>query len=163
MGKTKRRLRPGRWEREAGQPGEEEQDEQLPGDPDARLGPAETTLFRATAARANYLALDRPDLAYASKELCRRMGAPRARDLAALRRLCRYVLGAPRMTYQFEWQEPGQALRVFCDTDFAGCPATRRSTSGGCALYGTHLLKHWSSTQKAITLSSGEAELGGGG
>ena len=28
-------------------------------------------------------------------------------------------------------------------------------------LFGTHLLKHWSSTQKAITLSAGEAELGG--
>ena len=27
---------------------------------------------------------------------------------------------------------------------------------------GEHLLKHWSVTQKSITLSSGEAELGGG-
>ncbi len=27
-------------------------------------------------------------------------------------------------------------------------------------MLGTHLLKHWASTQKRITLSSGEAELG---
>ncbi len=30
----------------------------------------------------------------------------------------------------------------------------------GAVLLGTHLLKHWASTQKKITLSSGEAELG---
>ena len=39
--------------------------------------------------------------------------------------------------------------------------ATRRSTSGGCAVIGQHLVKHWSATQKCVTLSSGEAELGG--
>ena len=50
---------------------------------------------------------------------------------------------------------------VYADTDFAGCTATRRSTSGGCALWAGMLVKHWSTTQKAITLSSGEAELGG--
>ena len=32
--------------------------------------------LRSLAARANYLAMDRPDLAFAAKELCRRMSAP---------------------------------------------------------------------------------------
>ena len=82
-------------------------------------------------------------------------------DLAALRRLCQYLLAAPRKVYHFEWQRRGTAVRVYADTDFAGCPLSRRSTSGGCAMRGSHLLKHWSTTQKAITLSSGEAELGG--
>ena len=52
-------------------------------------------------------------------------------------------------------------IDTFVDTDFAGCRATRRSTSGGCALLGDHCIKHWSSTQTTIALSSGEAELGG--
>ena len=47
------------------------------------------------------------------------------------------------------------------DTDFAGCLATRRSTSGGAALRGSHLIKHWSTTQGYVTLSSAEAELNG--
>ena len=47
------------------------------------------------------------------------------------------------------------------DTDFAGCLATRRSTSGGVALRGAHLIKYWSSTQKAVTLSAAEAEFYG--
>ena len=155
------RARPGRRERAAAR-GVEEEEAEVPGDDaDTQLGGEETALFRATAARANYLALDRPEVAFAAKELCRRMSAPRRRDLAALRRLCRYLLGVPRVVYHFRPLPAGLPLQVHADTDFAGCIHTRRSTSGGCASRGGHLLKHWSTTQKAITLSSGEAELGG--
>ena len=118
------------------------------------------SLFQAGAARANYLALDRPDIAFSAKELCRRMAAPRVCDLAALRRLARYLLGAPRMVYHFDWQDEAD-IDAYVDTDFAGCSATRRSTSGGMLCRGRHLLKHWSTTQKGVTLSSGEAELAG--
>jgi hypothetical protein len=133
---------------------EEEEEAEKP------LGEDGTKYFRSGAARANYLSLDRPDLAFATKELCRRMSAPTYRDLEALRRVCRYLLGAPRVVYEFEWQ-PEVGIQAYVDTDFAGCLATRRSTSGGCAMRGTHLIKHWSSTQKSVTLSSGEAELNG--
>merc|ERR1739836_200955 len=34
------------------------------------------TAYRAMAARANFLAIDRPDIAFSVKELCRRMSAP---------------------------------------------------------------------------------------
>ena len=89
------------------------------------------------------------------------MSSPRQRDLWALRRVCRFLRGAPRVVYEFPWQAAGGTLQVYADTDFAGCLETRRSTSGGCALVGQHLVKHWSVTQKCVTLSSGEAELGG--
>ena len=52
-------------------------------------------------------------------------------------------------------------MHTFSDTDFVGCRRTRRSTSSGCALLNGHLVKHWSSTQKTIALSIGEAELAG--
>jgi hypothetical protein len=89
------------------------------------------------------------------------MRAPGKADLEALRRLSRYLLDSPRVVYVFPWGSIGDQLVVYADTDFAGCRSTRRSTSGGCALWGGRLVKHWSSTQKAVTLSSGEAELGG--
>ncbi len=117
------------------------------------------SLFRSFAARANYLALDRPDISQATKELCRRMSAPKAADLRALARVARYLAGAGRVVYEYPWQSR-PVLRVFTDSDFAGCIATRLSTSGGAVMLGSHLLKHWASTQKRITLSSGEAELG---
>ena len=36
----------------------------------------DATLFRGLAARCNYLSLDRPDIQYAAKEVCREMSAP---------------------------------------------------------------------------------------
>ena len=88
------------------------------------------------------------------------MSSPRQGDWKALRRIARYLVKHPRLVYDFPWQEE-LGLDVFVDTDFAGCVQTRRSTSGGCAMIGRHLIKHWSSTQKVLALSSGEAELSG--
>ncbi len=50
---------------------------------------------------------------------------------------------------------------MYTDTDWAGCPRTRKSTSGGCIMLGSHALKSWSSTQSNVALSSGEAEFNG--
>ncbi len=44
------------------------------------------------------------------------------------------------------------------DTDWAGCPKTRKSTSGGGLLLGKHLIKSGSSTQSSVSLSSGRSE-----
>ena len=124
------------------------------------LNSQSATTFRAVSARGNYLAQDRPDGSYSSKELCREFAQPNALSLQKLKRLGRYYVGKPRLVYQFKFaKNPISHIDVFCDTDFAGCSQTRRSTSGGCALFGTHLVKHWSKTQPTIALSSGEAEL----
>ena len=130
-----------------------------PGD-QSPLSWAEARLYRACAARANYLALDRVDVAFAAKELCRRMSSPVWADLEALRRLAQYLVGVPRLVWHFAWQQEA-ALHAFVDTDYAGCHVTRRSTSGGMIFRGAHIIKHWAVTQKHVTLSSGEAELGG--
>ena len=121
---------------------------------------AELTRFRGIAARANYLAADRPDMQYASKEICRHMSAPTCVSMLALKRLCRYLLGCRRLVYRFEWQT-ADTLDCYSDTDWSGCGRTRRSTSGGCLMLGSHTLKTWSSTQPSVTLSSGEAEFYG--
>ena len=142
-----------------GAPGGEEEREG--GDVDRVLSEEEAGWYRGAAARANYLGMDRIDIAFAAKELCRRMAVPRCSDLAALRRLCQYLVGAPRLVQSFAWQPAGRGLEVFTDTDFAGCPRTRRSTNGGCCMRGSHLIKHWAKIQQVVTLSSAEAELGG--
>ena len=72
------------------------------------------------AARANYLGLDRVDIAYAAKECCRHMVNPRTIDWQALRRIARYLKGRPRVAYRFEWQAAGPNA-AFVDSDFAGC------------------------------------------
>jgi len=123
------------------------------------LDPKEASQFRALAARANYLALDRPDIQYATKEVCRGMSRPAREDLRRLRRIGRYLVGRPRSVWDFKYQQYIQELSGYTDSDWAGCRKTAKSTSGGAIMRGAHTLKTWSATQKNITLSSGEAEL----
>ena len=125
------------------------------------LLPEEATLYRALSARANYLAQDRPDIAYSTKELCREFAVPTRDSYAKLKRVVRYLLHLPRLVYVYDWQELPTNIDMYTDTDFAGCKSTRRSTSGGIALVGGHCVRHYSTTQSTISLSSGEAELHG--
>ena len=64
----------------------------------------------------------------------------------ALVRVIKYLCGSARLVDYFGWQLD-QDMDLHCDTDYAGCLTTRRSTSGGVALRGHHLLKQWSSTE----------------
>ena len=110
---------------------ETEDDKELP----ARLH----TAFRGAAARANYLAADRLDCQFSAKEICRWMSRPTESSWAALKRLCRYLVGLPRLVWLYRWQEVS-TMDVYTDTDWAGCPRTRKSTSGGRVLLGSHTL-----------------------
>ena len=127
------------------------------------LTASEATLFRALAARANYLAMDRPECSFATKELCRFFATPTKTGVEQLKRLIRHLAGAKRLVYNFNFgpYDDSEPLTVYVDTGFAGCHVTRRSTSGGAACRGSHLIKHWSTTQSTVALSSAEAELTG--
>ena len=119
------------------------------------------TMYRALSARLLYLSMDRPEVAFASKELCRHFAHPTKVGVEALKRAVRFLVGMPRLVWNFPFQKRTADLKVYVDTDFGGCQTTRRSTSGGVAMRGRHPIKHWSLTQTTIALSSGEAELGG--
>ena len=61
------------------------------------LNIAEARRFRGLAARANYLAQDRPDIQFAAKELCRNMAVPKMDDWDNMKRLGRYLVKNPAM------------------------------------------------------------------
>ena len=65
---------------------------------------SEATQYRAIVARCNFLAVDRPDIMYASKECSRKMSSPANGDWAALKRLGRYLIFRPRVVHVFKWQ-----------------------------------------------------------
>ena len=75
------------------------------------------------------------------------------------KRTARYLLGRPRAVMSFAWQEETEKLSVFSGSDWSGCTTSRKSTSGGVAMLGKHLLNTYSRQQKTIALSSAEAEL----
>ncbi len=126
--------------------------------PGPMLEPRAATMYRAIVARGNYLSQDRSDIKYAVKELSRGMSQPMDGDLNRLKRLGKYLVGHPRLVQHFRPQVGTKFLDVWVDTDFAGCLRTRRSTNGGVITIGSHVIKHWSSTQATVALSSGEAE-----
>jgi hypothetical protein len=122
------------------------------------LNGSDATMYRAIVARGIYLAQDRSDIAFAVKELSRRMSCPDTRDWQSLKRFGRYLLKRERAVSHFCDQSCPRGWSIWVDSDWAGCHRTRKSTSGGMVMFGNHALKSWSTTQQVIALSSGEAE-----
>ena len=128
---------------------------------DVSLVGVEATAYRACAARSNFLGLDRPDMQFAAKEVSRHMSQPQESDIAALKRLARYCRRYPRIVFKYKFQAPPKSIKVYSDSNYAGCLKTRKSTQGGAILLGQHCVKTYSSTQGVIALSSAEAEFYG--
>ena len=94
------------------------------------LPPKEATLFRRAAARVNYVALDRPDLSFASRVASSHMSCPKEGDDLLIKRIIRYLKGKPRVAIRYKFQEESEGITVFTDSDWAGDQTTRKSTSG---------------------------------
>ena len=62
-------------------------------DNDEKLAYEQSRLCLAATARCNYLATDRPDIAFATKELARAMSSPTKGDWDKLERMERYLAG----------------------------------------------------------------------
>ena len=119
----------------------------------------QATLFRSGTMRCAYLAQDRADISEAIKCLARGMSKPRTGHMMQLKRVARYLKGVPRKAQQYPAQEKSKAhLEVHVDSDWAGDTATRRSTTGVIVRRGQHLLRHSSTVQNVIGLSSAESE-----
>ena len=122
------------------------------------LPASDASRYRACVARLNYLGQDSPELQFPAKELSKRMSHPSVGDWAQLKKTLRFLIGRRRVMWRYPWQEEAGCVRVFIDSDWAGDRETRKSTSGGAILIGSHCLRTWSTTQGAIALSSAEAE-----
>jgi len=107
------------------------------------------TDFRSLAGALQWLTFTRPDISYAVQQVCLHMHDPRETHLAALKRILRYVRGTLHM---------GLLIRPSTPADWAGCPDTRRSTSGYALFLGDNLVSWSSKRQNTVSRSSAEAE-----
>ena len=85
---------------------------------ETELPKSEHTRFRGLAARANFLAADRPDIVYSAKEICRFMAKPIELAVQALKRLGRYRKTDPRMVSSLPFQT-ASTIEVNSDPDWA--------------------------------------------
>ena len=125
---------------------------------DRPLSEEQSSRYRSLAARLNYLSQDRMDIMYSVKELCRCMSSPTEHAWTKLVRVAKYLKNNPRLVMKFAFQNATDVIEAFSDANWAGCHQTRRSTSGGVLMRGSHLLKAWSKTQSLVALSSAESE-----
>ena len=86
------------------------------------------------------------------------MAKPSVGAMKKLKKVVRYLKGAPRYALKYAYEEKPEGLSGWADTDFAGCQVSRKSTSGGIIMQGKHVIKSWSTNQAVVALSSGEAE-----
>ena len=70
----------------------------------APLDPTQSTQHRAMAARPDYLALDRPDVQFVTKEASKYMANLTGCDLLLMKRPARHLKGNPRLVQTFRWQ-----------------------------------------------------------
>lgn len=117
--------------------------------------------FKSSTMRLLYLTLDRPELQFASKELSRTLAEPTEHGEEVLKSAARFLHAYPRVVWEFVRQAMPKMLDVFTDSNWAGCPITRKSTSCTHVKLGSHPIFAGSSTQTIISLSSGESEFYG--
>jgi hypothetical protein len=118
---------------------------------------SDATDFRSLAGALQYLTFTRPDIAYAVQQVCLHMHDPREPHLAALKRILRYVRGTLHLGLLLR-PSSSTDLIVYTDADWAGCPDTRKSTSGYAVFLGDNLISWSSKRQNTVSRSSAEAE-----
>ena len=108
----------------------------------------------------------RPDIATAVSTLCRFVANPGRSHWKAAQRVLRYLAGTRKFGICFSKTLPdirdisrkASTLIGYSDSDWAGEPETRRSTSGYVFLSANGPIAWKSSLQKSVSLSSVEAE-----
>ena len=76
-----------------------------------------------------------------------------------MKRMARYLKSHPQCRLQYQWQSMPSGLSLLTDSDWATCPRTRRSKSGGVIYHGSHPLVWWCKLQDRVVPSSAIAEL----
>ena len=74
------------------------------------------------------------------------MSSQCAVDWSLLTKIGRYLLRRPRVAITFPWQKKQTHVDGYTDSDWAVCPKSRKSTSGGAIIVGSHLIKKLEST-----------------
>jgi hypothetical protein len=129
------------------------------------LDSKEHELYRTIVGSLLYLACwSRPDIALAVSELSRFVSAPCHLHLMAAKHLLRYLNGTKELGLVYSKQgnqgpvDMSNLLWGYVDSDWAGCPDSRRSTSGYVLMLNGAAVSWKSKRQSVVALSSAEAE-----
>jgi len=117
---------------------------------------ADPTQFRHVIGALQYATLTQPDLAYAVNQLCQHMHCPTTVHWIAAKRVLRYLKGT--IDHGLLFRKGPLTLNAYCDSDWAGNPDDRRSTTGFGIFLGSNLISWAAKKQPTVSRSSTEAE-----
>ena len=100
---------------------------------------------------------NKKDAGTSSQQVCLYMHDPRESHLFALKRILCYIRGTLHLGLLLR-PSSSTELVVYSDADWAGCPDTRKSTSGYAMFLGDNLVSWSSKRQQTISRSSAEVE-----
>lgn len=91
--------------------------------------------------RLLYLNFTRPDISYSTQYLSQFMQQLKKPHLDATLHLVRYLKQYPEQGLYFS-KENNYKIRAFCDSDWASCPMTRKSTMDFCVFLGSSMISY---------------------
>ncbi|XP_019261080.1 PREDICTED: uncharacterized protein LOC109239031 [Nicotiana attenuata] len=115
------------------------------------------TYYRKLMGKLNFLTNTKLDIAYSVKLLSQFMQAPRDSHLTDAFHLLRYLKKDTTLGIFFS-NILDCSITVYCDSDWAACPDSRRSITGYIVLVGDSPISWKSKKQETVSLSSAEAE-----
>jgi hypothetical protein len=129
----------------------------IPAEPGYNADPLLRRAYQSAVGSLMYAMLGtRPDLAYAVSVISRFSSNPTTAHMSAVKRVFRYIQQTIHMGLVFRGQI--QPLVGYTDSDWAGDPDTRRSTSGYVFNLGSAAISWSSKRQSTVSLSTCEAE-----
>jgi hypothetical protein len=119
---------------------------------------SDPTLYRSLVGALQYLTITRPDIAHVVNSVSQFLHSPTDNHYLTVKRILRYVKGTLHFGLTFHPSIALGALVAYSDADWAGCPDTRRSTSGYSIYLGDNLVSWSAKKQPTVSRSSCEFE-----
>ncbi|KAJ4807334.1 Gag/pol [Rhynchospora pubera] len=114
-------------------------------------------LYRAVVGALQYITITRPDITFPVNKCSQFMHSPTTVHWSSVKRILRYLKGSADHGLLLK-PSASPLLHAYTDSDWAGCPDDRRSTSAFCIYLGYNLISWSSKKQPTVSKSSTEAE-----